>query len=88
VPSVVCIGLKDGVLGLEWIDGSTVREVLGGGVEGETDDDNLDDADTSDEGPLLEKLGLSEGMSLTHPSFGARLSKLLTAVQKQTSYSN
>jgi tRNA A-37 threonylcarbamoyl transferase component Bud32 len=70
VPQVVCIGLRDGVLGLEWIDGWTVRELLGGGVEGETGDDSNDDDNdnpscsnqSSDETqPSLQTLGLTQG---------------------------
>ena len=31
-----------GVLGIEWIDGSSVRVLLGGGAEGEIEEEELD----------------------------------------------
>ncbi|KAE8256275.1 hypothetical protein A4X13_0g2748 [Tilletia indica] len=34
VPSILCVDEQEGILGLEWIDGPSIREVLGGGAEG------------------------------------------------------
>lgn len=65
VPHVTCVDELRGILGLEWIDGVTVRECLGGGQEDEgvvedqdeeqdddDDDDGEDDGDDDDD-PVL-----------------------------------
>ena len=67
VPGVRCLDLEGGVLGLELIAGRSVREVLGGGAEGDVEDDSSDAgvdilaeevADLQvDEAPLLEMIG-------------------------------
>ncbi|KAJ9105902.1 hypothetical protein QFC20_004139 [Naganishia adeliensis] len=39
VPGVRVIDMESGILGMEWIDGWSVREMLGGGAEGEDEDE-------------------------------------------------
>ncbi|PWZ02892.1 hypothetical protein BCV70DRAFT_197149 [Testicularia cyperi] len=56
VPSVRCVDEKEGILGLELIDGRSVREWLGGGAEGEEglqDDNDAEGADEDDEPEVL-----------------------------------
>ncbi|KAK0533493.1 serine/threonine-protein kinase bud32 [Tilletia horrida] len=38
VPAMLCVDELEGILGLEWIEGPSVREVLGGGAEGVLED--------------------------------------------------
>jgi hypothetical protein len=68
VPGLRVVDLKSGVLGVEWIDGWSVREVLGGGQE----DDGLPEVDEEEEAEeeeeeeediaeLLAQKGVSEG---------------------------
>lgn len=40
VPGVRVIDMESGILGMEWIDGWSVREMLGGGAEGEDEDED------------------------------------------------
>lgn len=37
--------MDSGILGMEWIDGWSVREMLGGGAEGEDDDEDEDEGE-------------------------------------------
>lgn len=56
VPHVTCVDELRGILGLEWIDGITVRECLGGGQEDEgvvEDQDEGEDRDEDDDDPVL-----------------------------------
>lgn len=71
VPELVVCEPKAGVLGIEWIDGWTVREVLGaGGDEDDVDEDeDGDDAEArgdtvEDVAERMQRLGLSHGASL------------------------
>ncbi|KAF9265428.1 hypothetical protein L218DRAFT_898101 [Marasmius fiardii PR-910] len=48
VPGIRMVDATSGVLGIEWIDGKSVRELLPGEVEGEDDEEN------SETHPLLE----------------------------------
>jgi hypothetical protein len=57
VPGVRLVDLETGILGMEWIEGYSVREMLGGGAEGE-DDEETDDE--NDESVAFEKLSLEE----------------------------
>ncbi|CAD6888958.1 unnamed protein product [Tilletia controversa] len=47
VPSILCVDDQEGILGLEWIDGPSIREVLGGGAEGVLADTPIDAVDSS-----------------------------------------
>ncbi|KAK0554736.1 serine/threonine-protein kinase bud32 [Tilletia horrida] len=38
VPGILCVDEQEGILGLEWVDGPSIREVLGGGAEGVLED--------------------------------------------------
>lgn len=67
VPGLRLVDLKNGVLGLEWIQGWSVRQVLGGGQEEDELNDN-DDEEAEEEQEeeedvlaLLEERGVSEG---------------------------
>ncbi|KAJ9104801.1 hypothetical protein QFC19_003942 [Naganishia cerealis] len=46
VPGVRVIDLETGILGMEWVEGWSVREMLGGGAEDEEEEE--DDAETLD----------------------------------------
>ena len=60
VPGVRMADLQEGVLGIQWIDGKSVRFLLGGGAEGEEEieevegDDFEEESDNPEEDPLLE----------------------------------
>lgn len=62
VPALRCLDVDHGILGLELIPGETVRQVLGGGVEGALDQDQLNQQPTrrlneSQQRRLLETIG-------------------------------
>jgi len=70
VPGLRIVDVKSGALGVEWIEGWSVREVLGGGQE----EDGLDDQEEGEEeqeeeeediAELLSSKGVSEGESQT-----------------------
>ncbi|KAL4247187.1 EKC/KEOPS complex subunit BUD32 [Abortiporus biennis] len=44
VPGIRMVDAPEGVLGIEWIDGKSVRFLLGGGAEGEEEIEEVDDA--------------------------------------------
>ena len=58
-----------GVLGIEWIDGSSVRVLLGGGAEGEIEEEELDSSapdspemdDEVDDYLALKEFSVSQG---------------------------
>ncbi|KAI0357139.1 hypothetical protein OH77DRAFT_1476593 [Trametes cingulata] len=58
VPGIRMVDATEGVLGIEWIDGKSVRVLLGGGAEGEEeaeeDDTDFDADDLIEEDPLQE----------------------------------
>lgn len=67
------VDLEIGLLGIEWIDGMSVRQILGGGAdddlpEGDDDEDGADgedDTEADDERvDHLEKFGISQGTSV------------------------
>lgn len=74
VPGIRMVDAASGVLGIEWIEGRSVRFLLGGGaedeqemevIEGGDDDDDIGDdgnAEVEDD-PLLE-YGVSKGASI------------------------
>ncbi|KAK7696441.1 hypothetical protein QCA50_001098 [Cerrena zonata] len=43
VPGVRMVDLQEGVLGIQWIDGQSIRFLLGGGAEGEEEVEEVDD---------------------------------------------
>ena len=54
VPGIRCVDDRAGVLGIEWIEGRSVREWLGGGAEGEEDyeidgEEECDEAEDDEE---------------------------------------
>ena len=57
VPGVRLVDLDTGILGMEWIEGYSVREMLGGGAEDEDDEDADEEADAATD---MEKLSLAE----------------------------
>lgn len=78
VPGIRMVDAASGVLGIEWIEGRSVRFLLGGGAEDEQemevieggDDDDIDDdgnAEVEDD-PLLE-YGVSKGASASSALF-------------------
>ncbi len=64
------VDAPEGVLGIEWIDGKSVRFLLGGGAEGEeeeegdVDDDFAEDFAETEEDPLQE-FSITQGEPLT-----------------------
>ncbi|EIW52930.1 serine/threonine protein kinase BUD32 [Trametes versicolor FP-101664 SS1] len=58
VPGIRMVDAPEGVLGIEWIDGKSVRFLLGGGAEGEEegeeDDESAEDTVETEEEPLKE----------------------------------
>ena len=64
VPGIRFVHADSGVLGIEWIEGTSVRRVLGSGAEGE---DETDETEAEQEGAeaevdeLKETYGLTEG---------------------------
>ncbi|KAI0740144.1 hypothetical protein C8Q76DRAFT_608586 [Earliella scabrosa] len=63
VPGIRMVDAIEGILGIEWIDGKSVRFLLGGGAEGEVvveeDFDEVDDEEPPEEDPLQE-YGISQ----------------------------
>ena len=64
VPGIRMVDAAEGILGIEWIDGKSVRFLLGGGAEGEAvveeDLDEVEDEEPPEEDPLQE-YGISQG---------------------------
>ncbi|KAI0698018.1 kinase-like domain-containing protein [Cytidiella melzeri] len=59
VPEVRMVDAAEGVLGIEWIDGKSVRFLLGGGAEDDiiedaTDNEDVEEEDVKEEDPLTE----------------------------------
>ncbi|MCO5555853.1 hypothetical protein L7F22_009398 [Adiantum nelumboides] len=57
-PKIVCVDEEQGVLGLEIVDGYSVRELLGGGSEGEEDEE--------EEGQAINQIASEELVLLTN----------------------
>ncbi|KAH8829918.1 kinase-like domain-containing protein [Flagelloscypha sp. PMI_526] len=71
-PAVRFVDLTEGVIGIEWIDGMSVRKILGGGADDESlDDQDLDDGDTEER---LSKFGLT--MDALMGLIGSQLAKM------------
>ena len=80
MPGIRMVDASEGVLGIEWIEGKSVRFLLGGGAEGEEEiieeaDDEVVEEDIVEEDPLID-YGVSPGMPSTAsfefpPSHGA-----------------
>ncbi|KAG8785246.1 serine/threonine-protein kinase bud32 [Ceratobasidium sp. 428] len=58
VPGIRFVHADSGVLGIEWIEGLSVRKVLGGGAEGEEEGEEADDEELEDLSALKETYGL------------------------------
>lgn len=73
VPGIRMVDAAEGVLALEWIDGKSIRFLLGGGAEGEEEaetagDDQSDDAEADaqeDDGDPLSEYGVTQGAGLS-----------------------
>ncbi|KAI0660161.1 kinase-like domain-containing protein [Cubamyces menziesii] len=59
VPGIRMVDAAEGVLGIEWIDGKSVRFLLGGGAEGEVEAED-DSEDAQDDVPVEEEEPLKE----------------------------
>ena len=57
-----CVDLAQGVLGMEWIEGWSVREVLGGGQEGDELAEDEGTEEESDEAEDVQELLRGEGV--------------------------
>lgn len=68
MPELRCVDVKQGVLGMEWIEGWSVREVLGGGQEGDElpEDDEVSEEEPEDVEEMLKGLGVDHGEYLLH----------------------
>ena len=66
VPGIRMVDATEGVLGIEWIDGKSVRFLLGGGAEDEeeiVEDGDLPESEIDDElEDLLKEYGVPEGL--------------------------
>lgn len=65
VPGLRIVDLREGVLGMEWIEGWSVREVLGGGQDDEEVVDQNEEEDTEEEEDViltLQEMGIDQGM--------------------------
>ena len=64
VPGIRMVDATEGVLGIEWIEGHSVRKLLPGGAE----DDGSDDVDNIDviDSVNLNEYGVSVGMNVIH----------------------
>ncbi|KZV97157.1 hypothetical protein EXIGLDRAFT_833137 [Exidia glandulosa HHB12029] len=60
VPVVRLVDLDGGLLGTEWIDGMSVRRILGGGDEGVLEDDDDDDVAEEDADEHLQKFAVTK----------------------------
>ncbi|KAI0641733.1 kinase-like domain-containing protein [Trametes meyenii] len=65
VPGIRMVDATEGVLGIEWIDGKSVRFLLGGGAEGEEEAED-DDSDVEDE--MMPEDDPLEEYGVTHDS--------------------
>ncbi|KAG8689678.1 serine/threonine-protein kinase bud32, partial [Ceratobasidium sp. 394] len=77
VPGIRFVHADSGVLGIEWIDGSSVRKVLGGGAEGEDEgegDEENDEQVEEDIDVLKEIYGLTEERLMEF--IGAEIAKM------------
>jgi len=59
VPGIRMVDAVAGVIGIEWIEGKSVRHLLPGGAEEEVDEACIDEEDSEEEDPLLE-YGISQ----------------------------
>ncbi|KAH9934870.1 uncharacterized protein B0H18DRAFT_902524 [Fomitopsis serialis] len=77
VPSIRMVDAAEGVLGLEWIEGKSVRFLLGGGAEGEDEyteeDDSEEEPQETEEDPLKE-FGVSQDDVMR--MIGAQIAKM------------
>ncbi|GAA5960345.1 hypothetical protein JCM21900_006537 [Sporobolomyces salmonicolor] len=80
VPALRVIDVREGVVGMEWVDGWSVREVLGGGQEEdqggveEEEDEVAELAEEVDIGELLKEKGVEEDAMLS--AIGAEIGKM------------
>jgi len=82
VPGIRMVDAAEGVLALEWIDGKSIRFLLGGGAEGEEEaetagDDQSDDADADaqeDDGDPLSEYGVTQDELMA--MVGAEIAKM------------
>ncbi len=83
VPTVQVVDADNGIIGMEWVEGWSVREVLGGGAEGE-EEVEVDVEDLEEEGDeaeerseaeqALERMGVSQGgYACCAASYGLRM---------------
>jgi TP53 regulating kinase-like protein len=65
VPGLRFVDAASGALGIEWIDGKSIRSLLGSGDEGEETEDEDDVALAEDE-DFLTEYRVPKGMNLSH----------------------
>lgn len=66
------VDLQEGVLGIQWIDGKSVRFLLGGGAEGEeeieeVEEDGIEEDTTEVEENPLEEYNITQGICYLFP---------------------
>jgi TP53 regulating kinase-like protein len=82
VPGIRFVHAESGVLGIEWIDGASVRKVLGGGAEGEEEEE--ESGDLSDEQVQEEDVDvLKETYGLTGGQFPNPLRQRVRLLMEQ-----
>ncbi|KAG7531576.1 hypothetical protein FFLO_04235 [Filobasidium floriforme] len=81
VPLLRMVDVEAGMVGMEWIDGWSVREVLGGGAEGEEADPELEDEGEVDE----EKARRRKEAEGALASLGITIEQLMTSIGKTLS---
>ncbi|GAA5907545.1 hypothetical protein JCM5296_004110 [Sporobolomyces johnsonii] len=81
VPALRVVDVREGVVGMEWVDGWSVREVLGGGqeedqgvVEEEEEEEGAEEEEEVDIGELLKDKGVEEDAMLA--AIGAEIGKM------------
>lgn len=63
MPGIRMVDAAESVIGMEWIEGSSVRHLLPGGAEEEVDESQMEESDLEEDvDPLLE-YGVSQGNS-------------------------
>ncbi|KAI5476914.1 TP53 regulating kinase [Pseudohyphozyma bogoriensis] len=79
VPGLRIVDVRQGVLGIEWVQGWSVREVLGGGQEddelpGDEDGEEAEEEEEEDTQEKLRKLGVDEDALLS--AIGGEIAKM------------
>jgi hypothetical protein len=92
VPGLRVVDVKSGSLGVEWIDGWSVREVLGGGQEedglpeNDEDEEDEDEEEEEDIAELLLAKGVTEGEHRSRSSLLLAVNLMKVSTVQTTCY--